>query len=96
MMGENVTRNMQSKAFAKNKPQLLHLVGIIFTTTAFCMFSPTPAIEKCQYSTLKTGHRCLIPYLSQFILQRSKWSYDINMHYTAEKVSFHPTKSWLM
>jgi len=28
-MGEIVARNMQSKAIAKNKTQLLHLVGLI-------------------------------------------------------------------
>jgi hypothetical protein len=38
MMGGIVTRNMLSKAFAKNKPQLLHLVGIIFTTVR-CYFT---------------------------------------------------------
>jgi hypothetical protein len=60
--------------------------------TAFCTFSLTPSIEKCQYSTLKqvTDVSIQIFLISSF--SDPNGQYDTNMNYTAEKVPFHPNQ----
>ena len=60
--------------------------------TAFCMFSLTPSIEKCQYSTLKQVTDVSIQIFLNSSLSDPNGQYDTNMNYTAEKVSFHPNQ----
>jgi len=60
--------------------------------TAFCTFSLTTSIEKCQYSTLKQVTGVSFQVFLNSSLSDMNGQYDTNMNYTAEKVSSHPNQ----